>query len=208
MPDRSDQSTGDPDWKDLQDAAIAQRALPSIWAGLASVQVVLLAGTYPKSHWLVVSAFAVVVTGACLGRLFLVLRKDATYPHHARRWRFTFVLSLFLFSSAWGLLSAYSCLVYGYFNWNSLLLMFCTLAMSAGGLVYLTPRLLFLNWHFLPLLVPGIVADLIIGGQANALALMKIDLRRLPLYPGPGTQREISKRLGRPALACVRQEDG
>ena len=96
------------------------------------------------------------------------------YPRNARRWRFTFVLSLFLFSGAWGLLSAYSYLVYGYFNWNSLLLMFCTLAMSGGGLVYLTPRLLYLNWHFLPLLVPGIAADLLIGGQADALALMKI----------------------------------
>jgi signal transduction histidine kinase len=173
VPDRRDQAIRSPDWRDLQDAVIAQRALPSIWAGLASVQVLLLAGTYPKSQWLVISTFAAVVTGACLGRLFLVLRKDTIYPRHARRWRLTFVLSLFLFSSAWGMLSAYSYLVYGYFNWNSLLLMFCTLAMSGGGLVYLTPRLLYLNWHFLPLLVPGIAADLLIGGQANALALMQ-----------------------------------
>ena len=41
----------------------------------------------------------------------------------------------------------------------------------------------------------------VIGGQANALALMKMIYRRLPLYPRPGTQRPISKSLGRPALA-------
>jgi len=161
------------DQSEKQDAAIAQRALPAIWAGLASVQCILLTGNFPKSHWLLISVFAVVATGACLGRMFLVLRKDAMYPHNPRRWRFAFLLSVFLFSSAWGLLSAYSYLVYGYFNWNSLLLMFCTVAMSAGSLVSLTPRLASLNCQFLPLLIPGIIADLCIGGQAHALALMK-----------------------------------
>ena len=158
----------------LQDAAVAQRAVPGIWAGLATVQAVLLSGTYAKSRWLVILLFAVVSTGACLGRLFLVLRKQDTYRHNPRLWRSAFCLSLILFSSAWGLLSAYTCLVYGYFNWNSLLLILCTLAISAGGFVYLTPRLLFLNWHFLPLIVPGILADFWIGGEAHALAVVKL----------------------------------
>ena len=162
------------DWSAQQDAAIAQRALPSIWAGLASAQVILLAGSYSTAQWLLMSTFATIVTVACLGRLFLVLRKDSLYARNARRWRFAFVLSLFLFSSAWGFLSAYSYLRYGYFNWTSLLLMFCTLAMSAGGLVYLTPRLLYLNWHCLPLLLPGIIVDVLIGGHAYELALMKL----------------------------------
>ncbi len=161
------------DWSEQQDAAVAQRAIPGIWAGLATVQAVLLAGSYDKKHWLIILAFALGATGACLGRLFLVLRKEETYARNARLWRSAFCLSLVLFSSAWGLLSAYTCLVYGYFNWNSLLLIFCTLAISAAGLVYLTPKLLFLNLHLLPLIVPGILADIWIGGQAHTLALIK-----------------------------------
>ena len=93
VPDRTEPSAEGPGGGELQDAAIAQQSFPGIWAGLASVQLVLLAGSFPKTHWLVISTFAVVVTGACLGRLFLVLRKDAMYPRHSRRWRFTFVLS-------------------------------------------------------------------------------------------------------------------
>jgi signal transduction histidine kinase len=156
----------------VEDSVVAKRALPGIWAGLATVQFVLLAGTFPKSQWFVISSFVVAATGACLARLFLILRKEEMYARNPRRWRLAFCLSLFLFSSSWGLLSAYSYLVYTYFNWNSLLLMFCTLAISAGGLVSLTPRLLFLNWHILPLIVPAIIADLWIGGEAYALALM------------------------------------
>jgi len=160
------------DWSNLQDTAIAERAVPGIWAGLATIQAVLLAGTYDKKHWFVILGFALVATGACLGRLFLVLRKEEIYARNARLWRSAFCFSLILFSSAWGLLSAYTCLVYGYFNWNSLLLIFCTLAISAAGLVYLTPKLLFLNLHLLPLIVPGILADIWIGGQAHTLALI------------------------------------
>ena len=173
MPNQTSQLARGSDWSDLQDAAVAQRAVPGIWAGLATVQAVLLAGTYTKKHWLIILGFALVATGACLGRLFLVLRKENIYPHNPKLWRRGFCLTLISFSSAWGLLSAYTCLVYGYFNWNSLLLIFCTLAISAAGLVYLTPRLLFLNLHLLPLIVPGILVDLWTGGQAHTLALIK-----------------------------------
>ncbi len=174
MPQRGIQSSCAENLRELADAAVRKRAFPGVWAGLATVQLLLLGGTYPKSHWLAVSSFALVATGACLARLFLVLRKDEMYEHNARRWRFAFCLSLLLFSGAWGLLSARSYLLYGYFNWNSLLLLFCTLAISAAGMVWLTPRVLFLNCHILPLIVPGVIADLWIGGEAHALALMKI----------------------------------
>ena len=173
VPDHTSQLASRSDWSDLQDAAVAQRAVPGIWAGLATVQAVLLAGTYSKTHWLIILGFALVSMGACLGRLFLILRKESTYPRNPRLWRYAFSLTLILFSSAWGVLSAYTCLVYGYFNWNSLLLIFCTLAISAAGLVYLTPRLLFLNLHLLPLIVPGILVDLWMGGEAHTLALIK-----------------------------------
>jgi signal transduction histidine kinase len=46
------------------------------------------------------------------------------------------------------------------------------MGISAGGLVSLTPRLLYLNWHILPLLGPGIVIGLYIGDQGYGMALI------------------------------------
>jgi signal transduction histidine kinase len=109
---------------------------------------------------------------AGLARLLLVLRKDEIYPRNPRAWRVAFCACLFVFSAAWAWISGYSYFSYGYTHWNSLLLTICLMGLSAGGLVSLTPRLLFLNWHILPLLGPGIVIDIYLGDQGYGMALV------------------------------------
>jgi len=148
-----------------QDADIARRSLAGIWAGLGLVQFALLAGRYSEGHLLAVTLFAVATMAAYLSRLFLILRKSQIYSRNPRGWRVGFCACLLCFSSAWGLLSSYSYIVYGFANWNSLLLTFCVLAISFGAFLSLTPRPLYLYCHVLPLLLPPIVVNLYLGGQ-------------------------------------------
>jgi signal transduction histidine kinase len=126
-----------------------------------------LAGSYSKGHAPAVILFAVSTLGAYLVRLFLILRKNHIYPRNPRGWRVAFCACLLCFSSAWGLLSSYSYVSYGFANWNSLLLTFCLLGISFGALNALTPRPLYLYCHALPLLLPPIVVDLYLAGQGS-----------------------------------------
>ena len=159
-----------PDLREQQDADIARRALPGIWASIATVQFVLLGGSFFKDHPFCTSMFATVAMAACLARLFLVLRKDEIYASNPRGWRVAFCTCLFIFSASWAWMSGDSYVHYGYLHWNSLLLTICLMGISAGGLVSLTSRLLFLNWHILPLLAPSIVIDVYIGGEGYGMA--------------------------------------
>ncbi len=160
-----------------QDADIARRALPGIWASLATVQFVLLGSSIVKDHPLSASLFAVPAMTACIVRMFLVLRKDEIYPRNPRIWRAGFCTCLAVFSGSWAWISSYSYVTYHYSQWNSLMLTFCLLGISAGGLVSLTPRLLYLNWHVVPLLLPGIVINLYVtdlypGREGYEMALI------------------------------------
>jgi signal transduction histidine kinase len=157
-----------------QDADIARRSLAGIWAGLGLVEFALLAGSYSQGRTLAVTLFAICTMAAYLVRLFLILRKDQIYPRNPRGWRVAFCVCLLCFSTAWGVLSCYSYFVYGFANWNSLLLTFCVLGISFGALVSLTPRPLYLYCHVLPLLVPPIVVDLYLGGQGYGLAVINL----------------------------------
>jgi signal transduction histidine kinase len=171
VPDRN-QDVVRPDLSLQQDADIARRSLAGIWAGLGLVQFAILAGSYSKGPLLAVTLFAASTMAAYLVRLLLILRKNQMYPRNPRVWRVAFSACLLCFSSAWGLLSCYSYISYGFANWNSLLLTFCILGISFGALVSLTPRPLYLYCHVLPLLVPPIVVDLYLGGQGYGLALI------------------------------------
>jgi signal transduction histidine kinase len=155
-----------------RDADIARRALPGVWVNLGMVQFVLLSGTFLADHPLVTSAFAFVVMLGGLLRLFLVIRKNRIYNGSPRRWAIAFATGLFTCSAAWGALCAFSYVNYGYFNWNSLLLTFTALGITAGALVSFTPRLSYLGWHILPILVPCVAADLYLGREGYAVAII------------------------------------
>jgi len=138
------------------------------------VQFLLVAGTYFRDQPVVASVFAFVTMGASIARMFLILRKDEMYAASADRWRRAFGACVFIVAGAWGLVTGFSYVTYGYSNWNSLLLTFCVLGMSAGSLVSFTPRILLLNWHILPLMMPLILADLYVGGKEGfAMAAIK-----------------------------------
>jgi signal transduction histidine kinase len=166
----TEQAATELELRSLEDAAVAHRALPGVWASLATVQFVLQAGNFPSERWPVVSLFAAVTTAACLGGVLVVLRKNDIAP---RLWRIATCVLIFAFSSAWGVFSAYTYINDGYYHWNSQLLTYCTLGMSAAGLVALTPRLRLLYLHFLPLIVPGLLTDLCAGHERYGIALMK-----------------------------------
>ena len=157
-----------------QDADIARRSLAGIWAGLGLVEFALLAGTDSRVHALPVPICATTTMGAYLVRLLLTRRKHALYPRSPRAWRIAFCASLISFSAAWGLLSSYSAVVNGFSHWDSLLLTFCTLGISFGAIVSLTPRPLYLYCHVLPLLIPPIAVDLYLGSQGYGLAVINL----------------------------------
>jgi signal transduction histidine kinase len=179
-----------------RDADIARRALPGIWASLGMVQFVLLAGTSFSQHPRLTSVFAGFAMGACLMRLFVVLRKCDIYPQHPGKWRIAFGACLPTFAFAWGWMTGLSYVADGFSNWNSVLLTFCVLGISAGGLVSFTPRLLYLHLHVLPMLLPCIAADLYIGGnQGYVLALIMTIHMTFFLIQGRHLNREYGKAL-------------
>ena len=179
-----------------RDADIARRALPGIWASLGLVQFVLLAGTYFVQHPLLTQLFAIFAMAACLLRLFLVLRQCDIYPRHPGTWRIAFGACLPIFAFAWGSMTGLSYVIYGFSNWNSVLLTFCVLGISAGGLVSFTPRLLYLCLHVLPMLLPCIVADLYIGGnQGYVMALIMTVHMTFFLIQGRHLNHEYGKAL-------------
>jgi signal transduction histidine kinase len=153
-----------------QDVDVAHLALPAIWASMAAVHVVLLTGTFFRNHPIALSLFAFATMAGLVGRLFLVLRKDEIYHRHPKVWRVGFCACLFMFSSAWGILTAYSYLTYGYHHMHATLPIFCVLGLSAGALVSLTPRPLYLNWYLLPLLLPVVATNLWAGGYGYVVA--------------------------------------
>ena len=174
MPDQIGASAQCADLSLQQDADIARRSLPCIWAGLGLVQFALLAGTYSRVHVLAVTLFAAATMSAYLGRLFLILRKNQIYAWSAGGWRVAFCATLVCFSAAWGLLSCDSYISNGFAYWNSLLLTICLLGLAFGAIVSLTPRPLYLYCHVLPLLVPPILVDLSLGGNGYGMALINL----------------------------------
>ncbi len=174
VPDRDEQLAQRAALSFQQDADIARRSLAGIWAGLGLVQFALLAGTYSKGPLLALTLFAASTLVSYLARLFLILRKEEIYASNPRAWRMALCACLLCFSSAWGLLSCYSYISYGFAHWNSLLLTFCVLGISFGAIVSLTPRPLYLYCHVLPLLVPPIIVDIYLRGQGYGLALINL----------------------------------
>lgn len=148
-----------------RDADIAQRSLPGVLASLGLVQFVLLTGSYFSDHPIATSTFAAFTMASSLVRLMLVLRKNEVYQNHPHRWRVAFCACLLVFAGAWGFMTGFCYSAYGYANWNSTLMTICVLGVSAGGLVTFTPRILYLHWHVLPLLLPCIAADLYVAGN-------------------------------------------
>ncbi|MBZ5609236.1 MAG: hypothetical protein LAP38_13315 [Acidobacteriia bacterium] len=167
-----------------QDSDIARRSVAAIWSGLGAVQFILLAGGYFQHHPLAVSLFAALATGASIARLFLVIRKDELYGRNPALWRAGFCSCQLVFSSVWGLFTAGAYVWYGYTSWNSVLLTFCTLGLSAGSLVSLTPRLLYLYWHLVPLLLPSTVICLWTGGDGYSVGAMWILYSGFLLFQG------------------------
>ena len=174
MPDTTGELAQRADLSLQQDADIARHSLSGIWAGLGLVQFALLAGTYSRVHVQAVTLFAVTTMGAYLVRLFLILPKKRHLSSPSPCVAIGLQRDAGVFLSAWGLLSCYSNIADGFSYWNSLLLAFCIIGISFGAIVSLTPRPLYLYCHVLPLLVPPILVDLWLGGQAYGMAVINL----------------------------------
>jgi signal transduction histidine kinase len=167
------------------DSDLARRALPGVWANLAMVQFLLVASSFFADQPIIASLFALVTMSASVVRVFVVLRKDMLYVADPRRWRIILAACIVTVAASWGLLASYSVVNYGFGNWSSQLLGMCVLGMSAGSLVSLTPRISLLYTHILPMMIPLISADLIVGGQQGyAMALMSSIYTAFLLFQG------------------------
>ncbi len=152
-----------------QDADIARRGIPAIWTSIVAIQFIVLSGTYFKDHPAAITAFTALATAACLVRLFLIIAKESLYQRAPWRWRAAFCACQLVFSFSWGTFAA-SCYVwYGYISWNSVLVTFCSLGLSAGALISLTPRLLYLYGHLVPLLLPCTLVAFWQGGDGYVI---------------------------------------
>ncbi|MDQ6760030.1 MAG: ATP-binding protein [Acidobacteriota bacterium] len=175
----------DPELSAQADAELARRALPGVWANVGMVQFLLVGSDYFKSEPIVASIFATVMLAASVLRVFVIVRKDVIYSLNPQRWRQYLYLSIGVVSCGWGVLTAYTYLLYGFSNWSALLLTFCILGLSAGSLISLTPRTQLLNLHILGVVVPCIAADLWIGKQqGNSMAFVSSIFTAFLLFQG------------------------
>ena len=157
------------------DADLARRALPGAWVMLGMVQFLLVTSSFVHDQLGIASGFATASMGACVLRLFLILKKSAIYNASPRLWNVLFGSSIFIASSAWGFLAGYTVIVEGYSGWNGLLLTSCVLGISAASLVTFTPRYVFLLCHVVPLLLPAFIADVYLGSQQGyTMAVMTL----------------------------------
>ena len=149
------------------------------------VQFLLVASDYFKSQPLVASIFATVTLAASVFRVFVIIRKDVIYNISPRRWRRLLYISIGLVSCGWGVLTAYTYILYGFAPWSSLVLTFCILGLSAGSLISLTPRTDLLNVHILGVALPCIAADLWIGRQQGySMAFLTTTFTAFLLFQG------------------------
>ena len=175
----------DPELSAQADAELARRALPGVWANVGMVQFLLVGSDYFKNEPIVASLFATITLAASVFRVFVVIRKDSIYGVSPQRWRRLLYVSIGLVSCGWGVLTAYTYLLYGFSNWSSLLLTFCILGLSAGSLVSLTPRTKLLGLHILGVVLPCIAADLWIGKQqGNSMAFVTSIFTAFLLFQG------------------------
>jgi len=195
VPDTNDFAASPADYLSEADTDLTKRSLPGIWASLGTVQFVLLAGSTFSDHAFATTLFAFFTMTASLLRLLLVLRKDEIYPRNPARWRIGFGACLFVFALTWGIFTAWSAVVYGYFNWNTMVLVFCLLGITSGALVSLTPRLLFLNWFLLPTLIPFIAFSFTLGGEGIQMALMMTGYTTFLVVQGRHLYRDYWKAL-------------
>lgn len=148
-----------------QDADISRRMIPALWGTIIAIQFILLAGSFFKEHPVAITWFAVFAFTGTLGRLFLVLRKDSLYSYSPRRWRLAFLLCQSISSGSWGVLVAACDVWYGYTHWNTVLVAFCSLGLSSGALISLTPSPRYLYGHLVSLLIPCTLTPLWRGGD-------------------------------------------
>ena len=155
----------DPELRIKADGDLASRGLPGVWAHLFMVQFLLLGSDFFKTNPITACMFACVTVSASLARMAVVLRKKTLAAGNPDRWRTLFGATLLIVAGAWGSLTAYTILSYGYGSWSSLLLMFCVLGLSAGSLISLTPNYKILAGYLCLVVAPCIVANLFLGGQ-------------------------------------------
>jgi len=193
VPEYKDQPVLDPAVQ--RDRDITRRALPGIWGSMAMVQFVLLGGSYFRDHPVATVLFVFFTMTGTLVRLFLVMRKDQIYARSPRAWTIGFAACLCLFSGAWGAMTGFAHVVYGLSNWNSMLLTFSLLGISAGALVSFTPRILFLYWHLLPMIGASIFANLYLGKESYTLAVMLSVYLAFLLFQGHHLSADYTKAL-------------
>jgi signal transduction histidine kinase len=155
----------DPGMLAKADADLARRGLPGVWAHLGMVQFLLVGSDYFQSQPIIASLFAFVTMGASLARMVVVLRKAFIYESKPVLWRKLFGTTMLMVAGSWGVLTAFTISRYGYDTWNSLLLTFCILGLSAGTLISLTPNYRILACYLSLVLAPPILGDLVLGGQ-------------------------------------------
>ncbi|MBV8820178.1 MAG: hypothetical protein JO022_17590, partial [Acidobacteriaceae bacterium] len=102
-----------------------------------------------------------------LARLVVVVRKDDIYRISPRAWRFWFGFTLLIVGLGWGALTGYTVARGGYESWNSLLLTFCILGLSASTLISVTPNYRMLAGYLVLMLLPCMIGNLVLGGQSG-----------------------------------------
>ena len=147
------------------DTDLARRGLPGVWAHLGMVQFLLVGSDYFQSQPIIASIFAAITMGSSLARMVVVLRKASIYETKPLLWRRLFGVTMMLVAGSWGILTAFTIFRYGFDTWNSLLVTFCILGLSAGTLISLTPNYQILACYLSLVLVPPILGDVFLGGQ-------------------------------------------
>src|SRR5438034_5449450 len=124
---------------------------------------------YPKA----LAALSAIST-VCAGmRLYLGRRFQRSYARNPRAWRTAYFLSVNLNILAWGAFLAVTFLLFGYDDWETLLLLICLAGTAPIALASMSPDLLVLRSFLFALTLPMIGANMYLGGTLGySMALL------------------------------------
>lgn len=146
---------------------LATRTNDGLWGHPLCLLLVCLTTTVFPDHPLIISVFVAVFIAQTAIRYMLIRRLAHLSVHMAKIWRSRMVSLLMGSGLLWGLLSAWSCFIYGFQHTNSYLLLLYHAAISVVGAEMFQHDQRLGRWYLVALFLPPMAVQIVFLGPQS-----------------------------------------